>query len=181
MHDTLHDLPPALWRSLVLGLTALALAGCPSNQVDHSGMGRVHDPVIGASLVPPTGWQPLAPTLASRLRFAQPPHGTTNVNVVLSKDNGETFEKIVEGIKAQAPASLPNWTFVKQRPVQIQGRPGQVIESIFGTPDDKRYLIQYQVRSDGGRFFTISFTTTQDEYPSTARVFEDCAGSFRCD
>jgi hypothetical protein len=181
MHDTLHELPPALWRSLVVGLAALSLAGCPSNQVDHSGVGRVHDPVIGASLVPPTGWQPLAPTLASRLRFAQPPQGTTNVNVVLSKDNSESYEKIVEGIKAQAPASLPNWTFVKQRPVQIQGRPGHVIESIWGPADNRLHLVQYQVRNDHGRFFAISFTTTPGEYPNVAKTFEDCAGSFRCD
>jgi len=189
---------PRRYAALALLFVAVTGAGPATNEpkkesprgpssaqpnADHTGPGRVYDAALGISLVPPAGWRRAEPDKSYPLRFFEPKTKKLRASVSVSSSDGNDMplKKMSQVAKLEMPLEIKGWKFVGEGFTKLQGRPAYFVIGTLRLHDVDAQQMQYVLRGDSGKLYTITFSAPKQTFASFRKSFEDCAKSVRCD
>jgi hypothetical protein len=163
--------------------------------VVHTGRGRVYDEKAGLSFVPPAAWTKGDPPAhvyqrgnlkvkhILALQYFGPIEDELRVNVIatVAKDDGTSFKQFREAVKVEMLKKLPSWKMLSDGTVQLQDRSAYYWINTFTIQGHETQQIQYMLRGDVGKIYTVTFTASKASFPKYNEIFEDCANTIRCD
>jgi hypothetical protein len=179
----------------LMAVCALALAGCgnsgsPAMASSVGGApgsdrttGRVSVADEGFSIVPPAGWTAAPKIAPAFLVYTMPAQVgfTANFNVVAQPDDGESLDALPAQMKAHMPKFLQSWKLVDEGFVEINGRRAYRVCSQHKMQGVHLKLLQYMLKGDNSKTYTISFTAPVDRFDLVKGIFEQSAGTILLD
>jgi hypothetical protein len=160
---------------------ACALCGFSREAAAHDGHVRVK--VDGFSFVPPSGWERSSNLTNMQLRLVY--MGPTqrnfraNLNLVVDKDTGESFDEVSKQFKEMFPKLLSDWKLVEEAPMEIGGRPAYYVSATYRMAGSTLQNAQFVVRGGNGKAYTLTFTATRDAFEALQPAIATSAMSIR--
>jgi hypothetical protein len=135
------------------------------------------------SLVPPSGWRQAAPDKDIPLRFFEPKTKKlrASVSVSATDDNDTPLKKMSQVARLEMPLEIKGWKFVGEGFTKLQGRPAYFVIGTLRVHDVDARQMQFVLRGDSGKLYTITCSASKDAFASIRKSFEDCAKTVRCD
>ena len=182
-----HSSLAATARRTCLAVFALAIA---SGTMSHlapdlaaqQNSSRAGNSYAGFSFLPPSGWTVSTeyPHAEIRLLYLGPTYRgfRANVNLVVEKDNGESFDEISRQVKAAFTTMFSGKTAEEGR-IQIDGKETLYISSTFRSGPLSIKNAQFIVRGGNGKFYVVTFTAAADAFDSLGPAIAQSAKTIK--
>jgi hypothetical protein len=144
--------------------------------------GRAPGAHAGFSFLPPAGWEASTqyPDPKVRLLYLGPTQRgfRANVNLIVEKDSGESFEDISQQAK-EAYTLMLSAKVAEEGRIQIDGK-----ETLYMSSDYRMGPLairneQFFVRGGDGKVYILTFTTTADAFGSLGPAIAQSARSIK--
>jgi hypothetical protein len=184
----LHSQPSAVARRIYLAILALASVGFATcgfltELAAQQEPGRVRDAQHGFSFVPPPGWEvsSMRPDPKVRLLYLGPTYrgGRANVNLVVEKDTGESFDEIAQQIKEMYPRLFNAWKLAEEAPLEIDGKKAYYLSATHRMGTLTLRQAQFMVRGGNGKVYIVTFAAADDAFDRLSPAIAQSALSIR--
>jgi hypothetical protein len=160
------------------GLAMSCLAPAFAAQQDS---GRTR-PQEGFSFVPPAGWEASTeyPDPKVRLLYLGPTQRgfRANVNMMVEKDSGESFDDISQQAK-EAYTLMLSAKVAEEGRIQIDGKDALYMSSNYRMGPLSIKNAQFFVRGGNGKVFIVTFTATADAFDTLGPAIAQSAKSIK--
>jgi hypothetical protein len=179
-----YILTAAMARRTILTMAIAALAICclPPQLAAQQDSGRARNAHAGFSFVPPAGWEASTeyPDPKVRLLYLGPTHRgfRANVNMMVEKDSGESFEDISQQAK-EAYTLMLSAKVAEEGRITIDGKDTLYMSSAYRMGPLSIKNAQFFIRGGNGKVYILTFTTTADAFASLGPAIAQSARSIK--
>lgn len=168
--------------AMAMAIATVATCCFPPQLAAQQDPGRARNAHAGFSFLPPAGWEASTqyPDPKVRLLYLGPTQRgfRANVNLIVEKDSGESFEDISQQAK-EAYTLMLSAKVAEEGQIQIDGKDTLYMSSDYRMGQLSIKNAQFFIRGGNGKVYILTFTATADAFDSLGPAIAESAKSIK--